>query len=72
MLKDNPIFSKFEKKNFEKKFFSARSWAATKKWLLERLGVKSLELNFGPKMFSIKFKYFIKKQKTYLKQENKA
>jgi len=24
MLKDNPIFSKFEKKNFEKKFFSAR------------------------------------------------
>jgi len=43
MLKDDPIFSKFEKKNLKKSFFqpknSARSWAATKKWSLECLGV---------------------------------
>jgi len=44
MLKDNPIFSKFEKKKLKKSSFLlknfAQSWTATKKWSLERLGVK--------------------------------
>jgi len=45
MLKDNPIFSKFEKKKFEFFFLpenSARIWAATKKWSLEHIGVKKV------------------------------
>jgi len=46
MFKDNPIFSKFEKRIIlKKKIFllenSARSRAVTKKWSLERFGVKT-------------------------------